>query len=45
VPEPAVLAQPDTELREPSHNSEDQVSGSDTLLGTHNTISRAAPEP
>ena len=35
MPEPAVLAQPDTELREPSHNSEDQVSGSDTVLGTH----------
>jgi hypothetical protein len=31
----AVIAQPGTELREPSHNSEDQVGGSDTLLGTH----------
>lgn len=30
-----MLAQPNTELREPSHNSEDQVSGSDTILGTH----------
>jgi hypothetical protein len=36
VPEPTVLAQPDIELREPSHNSEDQVSGSDIVLGTHN---------
>jgi hypothetical protein len=35
VPAPAVLAQPDTELREPSHSSEEQVSGSDTVLGTH----------
>ncbi len=35
MPEPAVLAQPDTELRELSRNSEDQVSGSDTVLGTH----------
>jgi Phage integrase family len=35
VPAPAVLAQPDTGLREPSHSSEDQVSGSDTVLGTH----------
>ena len=35
MPAPAVLAQPDTELREPSHSSEDQVSGSDTVLGTH----------
>jgi hypothetical protein len=41
VPEPAVLAQPDTELREPSHNSEDQVSGSDTLLGTHRLGARS----
>jgi hypothetical protein len=30
-----MLAQPDTELREPSHISEDQVSGSDTVLGIH----------
>jgi hypothetical protein len=35
VPEPAVLAQPDTEVRAPAHISEDQVSGSDTVLGTH----------
>ena len=35
MPEPAVLAQPDTEVREPAHISEDQVSGSDTVLGTH----------
>jgi hypothetical protein len=34
VPAPAVPAQPDIELREPSHSSEDQVSGSDTVLGT-----------
>jgi transposase len=32
-----VLEQPDTELREPSHSSDDQVRGSDTVLGTHNT--------
>lgn len=31
-----MLAQPDTELREPWHNGEDQVSGSDTVVGTHN---------
>ena len=30
-----MLAQPDTELREPWHNGEDQVSGSDTIVGTH----------
>ena len=30
-----MLAQPDTERREPSHSSEDQVSGRDTVLGTH----------
>jgi hypothetical protein len=30
-----MLAQPDTELREPWHNGEDQVSGSDTVVGTH----------
>jgi len=27
-----MLAQPDTELREPWHNGEDQVSGSDTVV-------------
>jgi hypothetical protein len=30
-----VLAQPDTEVRAPAHISEDQVNGSDTILGTH----------
>ncbi len=30
-----MLAQPDTELREPWDNGEDQVSGSDTVVGTH----------
>ena len=34
---PAVLEHPDTELREPSHSSEHQVSGSATVLGTHTT--------
>jgi hypothetical protein len=43
VPPPGVLAQPDTELREPSHSSEDQVSGSDTVLGTHMRFARMAP--
>ncbi len=41
MPEPAVLAQPDTEVREPAHISEDQVSGSDTVLGTHRRLTRA----
>lgn len=35
MPEPAVLAQPESEVREPVHISEDQASGSDTVLGTH----------
>jgi hypothetical protein len=35
VPEPVGIAQVNTELREPSHHREDQVSGSDTFLGTH----------
>jgi hypothetical protein len=30
-----VFAQPESEVREPAHISEDQVSGSDTVLGTH----------
>ena len=38
-----MLAQPDTELREPWHNGEDQVSGSDTVVGTHNLQARLAP--
>jgi hypothetical protein len=38
VPKPAVLAQPDTELREPWHNGEVQVSGSDTIVGTHRVL-------
>jgi len=38
VPEPVMLAQPDTELREPWHNGEDQVSGSDTVVGTHRRL-------
>jgi len=33
-----MLAQPDTELREPWHNGEDQVSGSDTVVGTHKVL-------
>ena len=40
MPAPEVLAQPDTELREPSHSSEDQASGSDTVLGTHRLVER-----
>jgi hypothetical protein len=40
-----MLAQPDTELREPSHSSEDQVSGSDTVLGTHNRRSATLNQP
>ena len=38
MPEPAVLAQPESEVREPVHISEDQVSGSDTVLGTHRLV-------
>jgi len=38
VPEPAVLAQPESEVREPVHISEDQVSGSDTVLGTNRLV-------
>ena len=30
-----MIAQPDTEVREPAHISDDQGSGSDTVLGTH----------
>ena len=45
MPEPAVLAQPDTEVREPVHISEDQVSGSDTVLGTHNLDDAYATDP
>ncbi len=33
-----MLAQPDTELREPWHNGEDQVSGNDTVVGTHTLL-------
>ena len=29
------IAQANTELREPAHHREDQVSGGDTILGTH----------
>jgi hypothetical protein len=31
-------AQANTELREPSHHREDQVSGGDTILGTHRLV-------
>jgi hypothetical protein len=39
-----VLAQPESEVREPVHISEDQVSGSDTVLGTHTIRVRGDPE-
>ncbi len=39
-----MLAQPDTELREPWHNGEDQVSGSDTIVGTHSRAAASASD-